>query len=110
MFKIAWHGNDGYCFPEPGKVKRVKCGICGVFMSVKRNVLGCISFVGAIGGIKHIHDRFTCPNTKKDWHEKIQRWKNDVYEAEMDGAVDYEEKRALAEKKIRAILAAHAAR
>lgn len=69
---MDWFGrNDGRCSPDPGTVHGVRCGICETQMTVKRNVLGPTSFAESLGGGKHLHDSFTCPNLKKSWHERV---------------------------------------
>ena len=70
-WKKDWPKNSGWLAPDPGTCKSLKCGICDDEMNVKRNVLGPTSFVGALGGIKRLHDSFTCPNLEVDWHKKI---------------------------------------
>lgn len=116
MRKINWYGNDGRLFSEPGKIKTAKCGVCSAKMKVKRIQLGPTSFVGAIAGIKRVHDYFECPNAEKDWHELVYNLKMNVYVseiAELENRITKEdfqrEKRSVA-KKIRKILKKHAAR
>ena len=76
--KINWQGNIGRCYPDPGTIKKVKCGVCSRQMNVKRNVLGPTSWAESMGGGKHRHDSFTCPNLKKGWHEKVVNLKLDA--------------------------------
>ncbi|MEK7076174.1 MAG: hypothetical protein AAB941_00720 [Patescibacteria group bacterium] len=110
--KIDWHGNGGHCYPAPGTVKTVKCGVCGTQMKVKRNVLGCTSWAESMGGGKHLHDRFKCPNLNEDWHKRIYRLKMDVYREEMDDCdpIGLKKMRQVAEKEIIELLEAHAVR
>lgn len=104
-FKIDWHGNGGRCFPAPGKMKSAKCGVCGVDMNVERNILGATSWAESMGGNKHRHDSFRCPNLDKDWHKRIHRLKTDVYLEEIDNdPIGHEQKKKAAEKEILKLL------
>lgn len=110
MPRINWHGNDGCCFPNPGKIKRVRCGVCNSLMNVTRNVLGPTSLAEAMAQKKHEHDSFFCPNYKEDWHNKIRRLKSDVYMAEIKHVADFKRKKKAARKEIQKILKTHMAR
>jgi len=109
-FKIDWNGNDGRSNPAPGTKEAVACGICGVPMNVKRNVLGPTGFGEAMAGKKHLHDCFTCPQANKDWHKKISSIKIDVYLAKIKNASGYEKIKEKAEKEIGEIINANLAR
>ncbi len=102
--KIDWHGNNSSCYPLPGTVATVNCGVCGSPMNAERNVLGPTGLAEAMSGNKHLHDQFTCPNKTKNWHEKICHLKTEVYLAEINYATNFETLKADAEKKILAIL------
>lgn len=54
--------------PAPGEYNLIACGICDVFMNVKRNVCGPTSMAEASVNLRHLHDSFQCPNIEKDWH------------------------------------------
>ena len=71
MYKFKWQGNDGRCYPNPGEVEQVECGICGTQMNVERNINGPTCFAEAIGRMGHLHDCFTCPRLAEKWHRKI---------------------------------------
>lgn len=101
---IDWYANDGSCNPMPGAMKTATCGVCGLEMSVRRNVLGPTGLAEAMSGNKHLHDKFTCPNKSADWHTKIYRLKTKVYKAEMNEADNLEELRSNTEKEILEIL------
>lgn len=109
MVEIDWRGNPGYCFPKPGKTETAKCGVCGIDMSVKRNVLGPTSMAESMGHGKHRHDSFRCSNLDKDWHKRIHRLKTDVYleEIDRDDPIGYEQKKKAAEKEIFKLLRAN---
>jgi len=106
MLKIDWYGNIGYCFPDPGKVKSVVCGVCNIEMGVKRNVLGPTCWAMAMAGRKRRHDSFRCPNYGEDWHFKIEKLKRNVYTAECNhlNAVDLEKLKRSTAREIRKIL------
>lgn len=104
--KIDWRANIGYCFPAPGTVDKVKCGICGEQMDVKRNVLGATSFAESLAGSKHRHDRYTCPHIYEAWHKRIEELRIDVTDAEARNASDVNKIKRNAEKEILKILKA----
>lgn len=110
MIKIDWLGNGGCCFPNPGTVKKVNCGVCGTQMNVKRNVLGSTSFASSMAGIKRRHDRFICPFLNEDWHRGILNLKAEIYIAEMNKDLDLKKKKKKAKKLILETLKKHAAR
>lgn len=102
--KIDWYGNQGRCNPAPGVVETAECGVCGRQMNVERNVLGATSWAESMGHGKHLHDRFTCPNIKEDWHEKIVNLKVEAYTTESDKI------KKILEKEIIELLEANAVR
>lgn len=110
--KIDWHGNGGRCYPVPGTVKEVKCGVCGGQMKVERNVLGATSWAESMGCEKHLHDSFSCLNINKDWHKRIYRLKMDVYREEIsqDDPIGLEKMKQKAKEEIMKILEANAVR
>ena len=111
MAEIDWYGNGGRCYPLPGTVKEARCGVCGALMNVVRDVVRTTSLAEALsdkGG--HRCDAFTCPKVKEGWHERIYALKMDVYRAGMNRDIDYDKKKAAAEKEIQEILAKYAAR
>ena len=110
MHKIYWHGNDGSSNPMPGTVETVDCGVCNIPMNVKRNVLGATSHIEVMAGRSHRHDHFFCSHIREGWHGMIYRLKLNVYTAEINKDVDYEEKKKAAEKEIMEILKANAVR
>ena len=110
--KIDWLGNIGYCFPEPGTKDKINCGVCGVQMDVRRNVFGPTSWAMAVGGMKRLHDAFTCSRVGEDWHKRIYELKMDVYFAQLRGRskIDCDKIKTAAAKEIRKILKKHAIR
>lgn len=110
MRQINWYGNDGRCNPTPGTIENAECGVCGARMNVERNVLGTTGFAEAVFGRKHRYDRFTCPRREENWHKRIYHLKMDVYVAEINGAINYEEKKKSAGKEIIKLLKANAVR
>lgn len=112
MKAIQWNGNSGYCFPDPGKVKKQSCGICGMQMTVRRNILGPTCLAMAMTGHKRRHDAFFCPNYGKGWHEMINRIKMDVLQQELSRSYSSNIKKLkrAAEKEIHRLLKKFAAR
>ena len=68
MRRLHWRE---YLATDPGKLESVRCGYCRSKMTVSRNVMGPTCWTEAMGGGKHLHDWFNCPNWKKDWHIKV---------------------------------------
>ena len=56
-------------FREPGTVDEIRCRVCGTKCNVKRNEYGPTCYAAAVGGLSTYHDLFTCPHSKKRWHE-----------------------------------------
>ena len=110
--KIDWHGNGGRCYPAPGTVKTVECGVCGTQMKVKRNVLSATSWVESMWHGKHRHDRFTCPHIIQNWHKRIYRLKTDVYLEEINGRdpIGLDKMRQVAEEEIMELFETNAVR
>lgn len=69
-----------YAYPDPGKHKSLKCGICGTEMDVQRNTCGPTSFGGAIQGRKRDHDAFHCPHREADWHVQAKKLIGEIRE------------------------------
>ena len=63
--------NHNSCRTQPNQWDTVLCGYCNAEMEVTRNVLAPMSWSGAMAGIKHLHDRFDCPNNGEIWHKQI---------------------------------------
>lgn len=57
--------------PACGEHDSMTCRTCGDVMNVERNIMGATSFAEAMGGRKHLHDRFICPNAGTPWHEQV---------------------------------------
>ena len=110
MHQIDWYGNDGRFNPAPGTRVTVKCGVCGVQMNVRRNVLGPTSSTEAMAGKSHRHDRFTCPYLDENWHKEIYRLKTDVYFAEIYVIDNRDKIKKAAEEEIIKLLEANAVR
>jgi hypothetical protein len=101
---IIRKGNDGRLNPSPGTVKTAKCGICDKQMKVKRNVFSATGFVEAIGGGKHLHDSFICPDITKSWHRRILSLRNEARDTKSNRI------KKILEEEILEILQAHAVR
>ncbi len=54
--------------PSPDAVSEMKCKVCGSICDVKRGVYGPTSWAGAMAKKGRLHDLFTCPNSKEEWH------------------------------------------
>ena len=106
MYKFNFNGNDGRCYPDPGEVKKVECGICGMQMNVERNVYGHTGFAEAMGKYRHLHDRFTCSNLLASWHERIVKLRLDahIYCYNINHKDETEKTRKELEKKVKKIL------
>ena len=61
--------------PDPGEKDKMFCRVCAAEMDVKRNVNGPTSSIESMGGGKHPHDSFSCPNTKYDWNSQVRTLK-----------------------------------
>ncbi|MDP3697308.1 MAG: hypothetical protein Q8R55_04780 [Candidatus Taylorbacteria bacterium] len=107
-FEIDWHGNSGHCCPTPGTVETAVCGICGMQMSVQRNVLRASGSAEAMAGRKHRFDFFECPRHNEDWHKRIYHLKMGVCRAEFKEAIDFDQLKQIAEKEILKLLKANA--
>ena len=57
-----------YLHAKPGERDELNCPVCGTKCDVKRNCFGPTCFAESIGGLGHLHDRFTCPHWDEDWH------------------------------------------
>jgi len=77
---MSKHNNDGVYFPDPGTVKKARCGICNEKMDVKRNVYGPTQRAMAVSGSKRMHDFFKCPNYDKPWHKRAADLKAEKYQ------------------------------
>lgn len=61
-------------FSDIGEVPEgsfITCGVCGDKMEEKRNCLGPRNYLESIGGHKHHHDQFFCPNRDSKWHKQV---------------------------------------
>ena len=67
-----------YFTPDAGTITGMNCKVCGVMCDVERGVEGPRSFAAAMGGIKTLHDRFSCPYSEIDWHEKALNLFQDI--------------------------------
>ena len=113
MFEIDWYGNGGYFFPDPGKVKTVKCGVCNSLMKVERNLYSATSWAESMARRKHKHDYVFCPNLKENWHKRIYRLKMGVYHEEIrhhNEPIGLKKMKKAAKKEILKLLKTHAAR
>jgi hypothetical protein len=67
----SYHAGYDHFSPDPGECDKMSCRACGDDMDVKRNVNGPTGYAEAIGGGKHLHDSFSCPNAGEDWHNQL---------------------------------------
>lgn len=52
--------------PGPGEFDEVICEICGAMATVERNCIGPTTSAEAMGGHKHMYDRFKCPVNEEE--------------------------------------------
>lgn len=64
-------GEDSFS-TDPDTVNEIKCRVCGEICDVKRGVIGATSWIEAMCQKSHLHDSFTCPHYKEDWHRQIR--------------------------------------
>ena len=64
---------------NPGQYDEVACGICGDKMNSKF-YKGVGGFAAAMAGHTKDHDRWTCPNSKLDWHVQAKKLKSQINE------------------------------
>ena len=62
---------------EPGIIETWRCRVCDEDTHVTRNLNGPTSLAESLAGMKHLHDRFTCPHVDKDWHEQVLHLKKE---------------------------------
>jgi hypothetical protein len=55
----SYHAGYDHFTPDPGKFKEMECAVCRDKMAE------------AMGGGKHLHDSFSCPNSGEDWHDQL---------------------------------------
>ena len=58
-------------FRDPDTIDEIRCRVCGTKCNVKRNEYGPTCYAAAVGGLSTFHDLFTCPHSKKRWHELV---------------------------------------
>lgn len=66
-----YHSGYDHFTPSPGTQNEMFCNACRDKMDVKRGVNGPTSWAESMGGGKHLHDNFTCPNSGADWHDQL---------------------------------------
>lgn len=57
-------------YTEPGQAAEMTCTVCGTKCTVIRNALGPIGWAAAMSETNILHDRFECPNSDNEWHNK----------------------------------------
>ena len=60
--------------PEAGthdSQEKIYCGVCGDVMDARFGLNGPTGSIEAMAGRKHLHDSYTCPNTKELWHDQV---------------------------------------
>jgi hypothetical protein len=58
----------------------MNCLVCGAVMDVERNVNGPTGMAEAMGGGKHLHDAFSCPNAQEGWHRQALMLRKEAQE------------------------------
>lgn len=66
------------CYSDPGKYEELDCLVCGEKMEITRNATGPTSSVEAMGGGKHLHDKFICPHAQEDWHRQVREIRKEI--------------------------------
>lgn len=64
---------DGISFGDPGSEpddEQKMCGVCGSECLITRGHNGPTSYTESLAGKSHLHDSFTCPYYKSEWHGK----------------------------------------
>lgn len=66
-----YHSGYDHFTPAPDTHREMFCNACGDSMDVQRGVNGPTSWAESMGKGKHLHDKFTCPNSGEDWHDQL---------------------------------------
>lgn len=77
-FTEVYQAGTDYFTPPPDLVKVAFCGICNEEMEVKRNVNGPTGWAESVGGMKHLHDTFSCKHRTEDWHCQVRNLKSRI--------------------------------
>ena len=64
-------------FTSPGAYRSMYCPLCMSKMNVTRQN-GATTFTEAMARRQHIHDAWTCPHVKEDWHVQILKIHEDM--------------------------------
>jgi hypothetical protein len=78
-YKMLYSGWEHFT-PDTGTIDQMQCRACGELMLVERGINGPTGWAESIGGGKHLHDRFVCPNAGKDWHTQAIKIKKMISE------------------------------
>lgn len=65
---MDYHCREDWYEPDPNKIDKCFCGICGDEMLVERNHPPSGGFAGAMANHNRYYDIFRCPHRKLDWH------------------------------------------
>lgn len=74
-----------YILRKPGESDSETCSACGLDMNIERNAKVYTSYASAMaGGEKSVMDIFRCPNTGKEWHDKVIALQEEVENTSSD--------------------------